>query len=99
MNASTSSQTALVTGSSSGIGLHLAKEFAKHGHPLILVAPDHSELESVATQIRSAFPVEVTTIAKDLRQENAAQAIFDQLDGRTIDILVNNAGHGQKGNA
>jgi hypothetical protein len=31
----TTSQTALITGSSSGIGLHLAREFVRHGHPLL----------------------------------------------------------------
>lgn len=94
-----SSQTALITGASSGIGLHLAKEFAKHGHPLVLVAPDPAELAGVAADIRSEHHVEVVTIARDLRKESATQEIFDQLGDREIDILANNAGHGQKGNA
>jgi NAD(P)-dependent dehydrogenase (short-subunit alcohol dehydrogenase family) len=37
------SETALITGSSSGIGLHLAHEFASHAHPLVPVAPVESE--------------------------------------------------------
>src|SRR5205814_1214047 len=93
------SETALITGASSGIGLHLAREFAKHQHPLVLVAPVESELRHVASSLGSEFNIPVTIIAKDLEQENAAHEIFDQIsrDGRTIDILVNNAGHGQKG--
>ncbi len=94
-----SSQTALITGASSGIGLHLAKEFAKHGHPLVLVAPNPTELADVAADIRSEHHVEVVTIDRDLREESAAQEIFDQLGKREIAILANNAGHGQKGNA
>ena len=99
LNTSTESQTVLITGSSSGIGLHLAKEFAEHGHPLVLVAPESGELESVADALRGSHQVSVTTIARDLRDDNAALTIFEQLDGRSIEILVNNAGHGQKGKA
>ena len=40
--------TVLITGSSSGIGLALAREFAQHGHPLVLTAPVASELRDIA---------------------------------------------------
>ncbi|MBA2431251.1 MAG: SDR family oxidoreductase [Chthoniobacterales bacterium] len=92
-------ETALITGASSGIGLHLAHEFAQHGHPLILVAPVQAELDEVAQQITAATGVPVTVIAKDLEQPKAAQEIFDQLQssGTMVEILVNNAGHGQAG--
>lgn len=46
-------QTALVTGASSGIGRHLAREFALHRHPLVLVAPVEAELEEFAAQLRA----------------------------------------------
>ena len=92
-------ETALVTGASSGIGLHLAHEFARHGHPLVIVAPVQSELESAAEEFRREHGVEVRVIAKDLEQENSAQEIFDELQaaGVEVDILVNNAGHGFHG--
>jgi len=92
-------ETALVTGASSGIGLHLAHEFARHGHPLVIAAPVQSELETAAEEFRSKHGVEVRVIAKDLEQENSAQEIFDELQaaGVEVDILVNNAGHGFHG--
>ncbi|HMJ06504.1 MAG TPA: SDR family oxidoreductase [Chthoniobacterales bacterium] len=92
-------ETALITGSSSGIGFHLAHEFARHGHPLVLVAPVAAELEEVAAHMRSKHGVEARVIAKDLEQPDAAQEIFDELQaaGIAIEILVNNAGHGQRG--
>jgi hypothetical protein len=92
-------ETALITGASSGIGLHLTREFAKHQHPLVLVAPIESELRKLASQLKSEFGVEAHVIAKDLEKENSAQEIFDELSHRAerVEILVNDAGHGQRG--
>src|SRR4051812_20211787 len=93
------SDTTLITGASSGIGLHLAKEFASHGHPLVLVAPVEAELERIASELADQHGISVRVIAKDLEEPDAAQQIFDELasNGVAIEILVNNAGHGQKG--
>lgn len=90
------SETVLVTGASSGIGLHLAHEFAKHGYSLVITAPVESELQKAAAEFKSNHGVEARVIAKDLEQPNAAQEIFDELQsaGVEVDILVNNAGHG-----
>lgn len=93
-------ETALITGASSGIGLELAREFAGHGHPLILVARVASELRSIAAEFERSFDVPVRTIAKDLQQEpEAAREIYEELkrDRTQVDILVNNAGLGQRG--
>src|SRR4051812_23011508 len=89
-------ETALITGASSGIGLHLAHEFAKHGHPVVLVAPVESELREVAAHMKSHHGVEARVIAKDLEQPGAAQEIYTELAGAgvEVEILVNNAGHG-----
>jgi short-subunit dehydrogenase len=95
------SETALITGASSGIGMHLAHEFARHGHPLVLVAPVESELQKVAAEFKSVHGVEVRVIAKDLEQTSSTGEIFDELhhNGVIVDILVNNAGHGFRGKA
>jgi short-subunit dehydrogenase len=92
-------ETTLITGASSGIGLALAREFAKHGHPLVIVAPVRSEIEDVAARLGREFGVAVHPIAKDLSQENAAAEIYDDLinSGISIEILANNAGLGQRG--
>lgn len=90
----------LITGASSGIGLALAREFARHGHPLAIVAPVEPELHEIAAKLTAEFGVTVLPIAKDLAQETAADEIFDALinAGVSIEILVNNAGLGQRGN-
>jgi short-subunit dehydrogenase len=96
----TTTDTALITGASSGIGLALAREFARHGHPLVIVAPVQAELDDIAARLRAEFGVTVHPLARDLSTAAATDAIFDDLldAGIAIDILVNNAGLGQRGN-
>jgi len=86
----------LITGCTSGIGLHLAREFAKHGHSLVLVAPDVGELRALAARLETEFNVSCYVLPKDLEQAEAAEDIFYRLEREDIavDILVNNAGHG-----
>lgn len=95
----TQKETALITGASSGIGYHLAREFARHGHPLILVAPILDELERVSVEIEREFKVGVQPIGKDLTKDGAADDLYTGLTnaGVRVDILVNNAGLGQRG--
>jgi len=90
--------TALITGASSGIGLELAREFARNGHALIITATDVVELRAISDELSHAHGVKVDFIAQDLKTPAATEEIFNratQLGG--VDILVNNAGFGQKG--
>lgn len=98
-NEHATTERVLITGASSGIGLHLAHRFAAHGHPVCLVAPDATELEAVATDIRKAHGVDVMPVAADLEKKEAFAELdtVTRLAGWSIDILVNNAGHGFKG--
>lgn len=93
-------ETTLITGASSGIGLALAREFARNGHPLVIVAPVQPELDEIAVKLRDEFGVTVHPVAADLSRDDAVDKIFDDLiDARiAVDILVNNAGIGQRGN-
>jgi short-subunit dehydrogenase len=92
-------ESTLITGCTSGIGLHLAREFAKHGHSLVLVAPDVGELRSLAAQLETEFNVSCYVLPKNLEHAEAAEDIFYRLEreGIAVDILVNNAGHGFHG--
>jgi len=92
-------ESVLVTGASSGIGMHLAHEFARHGHALVLVAPNAAELHRVAEEIQAEHRSGVRVLAADLEQDGTVEAICDELqrDEVAVDILVNNAGHGQRG--
>lgn len=91
----TQNQTALITGASSGIGLSLAKIFAREGYSLVLVARNESKLKQLAGELK----VSVTVIPKDLSLPNSPQEIYDELISKSVsvDVLVNNAGFGTYG--
>ena len=92
-------QTALITGASSGIGLELARVFARHGHPVVLVARGVAKLEELAQELRSTSNIRADVIAADLTQPGAPNEIIRALSERNLvaDILVNNAGFGERG--
>lgn len=87
---------ALVTGASRGIGRALAREFAAHGHDLVLVARNEPELNAVAEEIRATHGVTTKVMVADLAQPDTPDQVFSRLEseGPPIDILVNNAGFG-----
>lgn len=87
-------KTALITGASSGIGWHLAKEFARHGFGLVLVARTASKLEDLASQVSDEFGVDALVLPTDLTQPGAPRELYDDLGRRgvPIEVLVNDAG-------
>lgn len=80
---------ALVTGSSQGIGLALAKGLAAAGATLVLNGRDEARLAAAAAQIPGAF-----TLAFDVTDHASVRAAVDRFEAEqgAIDILVNNAG-------
>lgn len=80
----------LITGASSGIGEALAKEFAKLGYDLVLVARNEERLKKVKDNLNSNVNVEVCSI--DLTDINNCKKIHSMYND--IDILINNAGFG-----
>ena len=94
-----SSETALITGASSGIGLEMAKLFANDKSNLILVARSQEKLDRLAAELRGDCGVQVRVLTGDLADPQSPQAIFDALaaENLTVDVLVNNAGFGAAG--
>ena len=72
---------ALVTGASSGIGAELAREAAKDGHDLVLVARRREAMAALAEKLK-ADGAAVTIIAADLAKAGAAAALAQELAAR-----------------
>ena len=92
-------KTALITGASFGIGLELARIFAREGHNLVLVARSADRLRQLASELEKAHGTRSLILAADLTDPGAPAYILDQTvrAGINVDILVNNAGFGQYG--
>ena len=86
---------ALVTGASSGIGLELAREFARNGYDLIAVA-ESDRLDAAASQLEP-LGARVETIRADLATHEGVEAVHDRLAGRPVDAAAINAGVGSGG--
>jgi uncharacterized protein len=92
-------RTALITGASSGLGVHFAEELARRGADLVLVARRRERLEAAAADLASRFGVAAHPVAMDLEDPAAADGLYRRLQepGVSVDILVNNAGFGAYG--
>ena len=92
-------RTALVTGASAGIGAAFAREFARHGFDLVLVARRESRLQAMAKDLKRAHGINATVLVADLSNRDAPEQLWEQISERhlTVDALVNNAGFGVPG--
>src|SRR6185437_3204029 len=92
---------AVITGASAGIGVALARVFARHGHALALVARREDRLHAMADEIAAAGGVRPLVIAADLQRPDAVQAVSDALAAHGLEpqYMVNNAGFGLVGAA
>lgn len=86
-------KTALITGSSQGIGFALAKGLSESGAAIVLNGRDKSKLAKAAEELK-ATGVTVYELAFDATDHEAVRTAVDQFEKEqgAIDILVNNAG-------
>jgi len=85
-------RTAVVTGASSGIGREIARELARRGHGLTVVARREDRLQALATELGGEVRVEV--VAADLTDQAAREGIVTAVADRGLvaSVLVNAAG-------
>jgi short-subunit dehydrogenase len=91
--------TALITGASSGIGLELARLFARDGYDLVLVARSVAKLDGLSVELSARHGIRCRTIGADLGSPDAPGAIAETLRQAALrpNVLVNNAGFGAYG--
>ncbi len=87
---------ALITGASSGIGRDMAKNLARRGYDLVLVARDKNRLESLKEEILKYNSIKIDLISIDLAIEENCKDLYKTVPD--VDILINNAGFGDCGN-
>lgn len=89
-------KTALITGGSVGIGLGVAKAFAREGANVLIAARNEERLEQSANEIRALNPdIEVHTCGCDVATAEGCAALAqaaEKIGG--VDYLINNAGTG-----
>lgn len=91
-----SGKWALVTGASSGLGVDFARELARRGCNVVLVARREERLRHVQSELQSQHGIKALVVTLDLAQPRAPQELYDGLAAQqvAVDVLVNNAGFG-----
>lgn len=91
-------RTALITGSSQGIGYALAEGLSAAGARIVLNGRDTAKLEAAATQLRESGAT-VDTLTFDATDHEGVRAAIDEYEASSdpIGILINNAGMQHRG--
>ncbi|MDE0815162.1 MAG: SDR family oxidoreductase [Alphaproteobacteria bacterium] len=92
-------RTAIVTGSSMGLGLAMAKEFAKSGANVALVARRADVLADAKADIQAVSSTKIGAYVCDVSDANAIATMCQSVvsDLGPVDVLVNNAGSSHRG--
>ena len=89
-------QTAVITGATSGIGAEFARRLAERGYNLVLTGRDTGRLADAAARLAEQYSVKTEYIGADLSTEDGVAAVARRVQEPDVRILVNNAGYGLK---
>ena len=86
-------KTVLITGGSRGLGLVMAREFAREGARLVLCARDEQELDQARLEVED-LGAEVMVVPCDVTNRADVNTMMAAVNSRFggVDVLVNNAG-------
>lgn len=91
------SKIALITGATAGIGEACARLFAAQNYHLIITGRRTERLDRLASELTGAYPVEIQTLALDVRNKAEVEEKLEALppEWKNVDVLINNAGLSQ----
>jgi len=86
--------TAVITGSTKGIGRGLAEEFVKRGHNAVICSRSIADVERVAVELTAMGAGKCSGVACDISDKQQLQALWNhaRLTYGQVDIWINNAG-------
>ena len=87
---------ALVTGASAGIGEEFARQLAKLGYDVVIVARRRDRLDKLASELKEGG-ADAEVMAVDLSRPEGVAAVVERLEKGDIGVLVNNAGFATSG--
>jgi 3-oxoacyl-[acyl-carrier protein] reductase len=87
-------KTALITGSTRGIGRAIAEAFAKHGANVVVSGTVEDRAKAVADELAEKFGVKTLGVGMDVSDPQSVEEAFKKINAAFggVDILVNNAG-------
>lgn len=90
---------AVVTGASSGLGLHIARRLAELGWDLVVSARSTDALERLRSAVERDFGVRAVVSVRDLSHDDGVRGLLADVKAldRPVEMLVANAGFGLYG--
>lgn len=84
----------LITGTSSGLGQHIAHLFAASGANIIMCARRSERLQQLQAELEQQHHVKVYSYTLDVNQRDQVQQMLSDLEHKNVyvDVLINNAG-------
>lgn len=94
MDLNLKNKTAIVTGSSRGIGKKIAEALAKEGVNIVVTATNIDKASQVAEELKSSYNIETLALQHDAKSSESCKEVIAKTIEKfnSIDILVNNAG-------
>jgi NAD(P)-dependent dehydrogenase (short-subunit alcohol dehydrogenase family) len=92
-NSAGQGKVAVITGGGRGIGLAMARAFARSGYAVVITGRDAKRLQDAAAELSNPQS-KVTAISCDVRDPASVQKLFAEVGKlhSTVDVLINNAG-------
>lgn len=84
---------ALITGASAGLGVSFARQLARNGFDLVLLARRKDRLQAIAGKLESDYSIRCEILPADLSNRDEVRKAADYIKQiENLDILINNAG-------